>query len=80
MRKIFNDAIMEFKINSKIDVLKLELESIKELSETVGVPSSDVVIELEEKLNHLVELADGSADWVLRMDVLQEEIIASPWK
>ena len=76
MRKTFNDAVVKFAIKFKIDVLNLELNTLKELSETIGAPSTIVGDELEERINHLVELADGSDAWINKMDDLQE----SPWK
>ena len=75
MRKTFNDTVVKLAIKFKIDVLNLELNTLKELSETIGVPNTNDVDELEERLNRLVELADGSDVWEVLIDELQGEIL-----
>lgn len=75
MRKTFNDTVVKLAIKFKIDVLNLELNTLKELSETIGVPSTNVGDELEERLNRLVELADASDAWEEKVNELQGEIL-----
>lgn len=75
MRKTFNDTVVKLAIKFKIDVLNLELNTLKELSETIGVPSTNVGDDLEERLNRLVELADGSDAWEEKVNELQGEIL-----
>ena len=74
MRKTFNDTVVKLAIKFKIDVLNLELNTLKELSETIGVPSTNVGDDLEERFNHLVELADDLDACEEKVDELQEEI------
>ena len=77
MRKTVNDTAVERAVKAKIDVIKSELKTIKELSEIFGFPPSNVVIELEEELNHLVELADGLYAWEEKINDLENEILSS---
>ena len=74
MRKTFNDAVVKFAIKFKIDVLKLELNTLKELSETIGAPSTIVGDELEERINRLVELADDWDACEEKVDELEERL------
>ena len=77
MRKTFNDTAVERAVKAKIDALKSELKTIKELSEIFGFPSTNVVDEFEERFNRLIELADGVYAWEESVVDLENEILSS---
>lgn len=77
MKKTVDGTVVKFAVDCKIDLLKSELETVKKLSTEFGVPSSDVVDELEARLDHYVELADGLYTWEVLMDDLDKRIVAS---
>ena len=77
MKKPVDGMVVKFVVDFKIDLLKSELEIVKKMSTEFGVPSSDVVDELEARLDHYVELADGLYTWEVLMDDLDKRIVAS---
>lgn len=77
MKKTVDGMVVKFAVDSKIDILKSALETVKELSTEFGVPSSEVVDDLEARLELYVDLAKGLYTWEELMDDLEKEIIAS---
>ena len=77
MKKTVDGMVVKFAVDAKIDLLRSELNAARDLSAEFGVPSSDVVDELEARLDHYVELADGLYTWEVLMDDLDKRIVAS---
>lgn len=77
MKKTADGAFVKFATDSKIDLLRSELNAARDLSAEFGVPSSDVVDELEARLDLYVDLAKGLYTWEELMDDLEKEILTS---
>lgn len=72
MRKIFNDA--EFKVNSAIDRVGRNINTIKEVAYIVGI-SDDVIEDFDKEFKLLVNTADASEEWFNKMDALRASIL-----
>ena len=77
MKKTADGMVVKFAVDSKIDLLRSELNAARDLSAEFGVPSSDVVDELEARLEQYVDLAKGLYIWEELMDDLEKEILTS---
>ena len=77
MKKTVDGKVVKLAVDSKIDLLKSELNAARDLSAEFGVPSSDVVDELEARLEQYVDLAKGLYTWEELMDDLEKEILTS---
>ena len=71
MRKIFNDA--EFKVNSAIDRVGRNINTIKEVAYIVGI-SDDVIDDFDKEFKLLVNTADASEEWFNKMEALRSSI------
>lgn len=74
MRKIFNDA--EFKVNSAIDRVGRNINTIKEVAYIVGI-SDDVIEDFDKEFKLLVNTADASEEWFNKMEALRASILAA---
>lgn len=74
MRKIFNDAVVEFKVNSAIERVDRTIKTIKEVAYIVGI-SDDVIEDFDKEFKLLVNTADASAEWFDKMEVLKASIL-----
>ena len=72
MRKIFNDA--EFKVNSAIDRVGRNINTIKEVAYIVGI-SDDVIENFDKEFKLLVNTADASEEWFNKMEALRASIL-----
>ena len=72
MRKIFNDA--EFKVNSVIDRVGRNINTIKEVAYIVGI-SDDVTEDFDKEFKLLVNTADASDEWFNKMEALRASIL-----
>lgn len=72
MRKIFNDA--EFKVNSAIDRVGRNINTIKEVAYIVGI-SDDVIEDFDKEFKLLVDAADASEEWFNKMEALRASIL-----
>lgn len=72
MRKIFNDA--EFKVNSAIDRVGRNINTIKEVAYIVGI-SDDVIEDFDKEFKLLVNTADASEEWFNKMEALRASIL-----
>ena len=72
MRKIFNDA--EFKVNSAIDRVGRNINTIKEVAYIVGI-SDDVIDDFDKEFKLLVNTADASEEWFNKMEALRSSIL-----
>ena len=72
MRKIFNDA--EFKVNSAIDRVGRNINTIKEVAYIVGI-SDDVIEDFDKEFKLLVNTADTSEEWFNKMEALRASIL-----
>lgn len=72
MRKIFNDA--EFKVNSVIDRVGRNINTIKEVAYIVGI-SDDVIEDFDKEFKLLVNTADASDEWFNKMEALRASIL-----
>ena len=72
MRKIFNDA--EFKVNSAIDRVGRNINTIKEVAYIVGI-SDDVIEDFDKEFNNLVNAAEVSEEWFDKMEALRASIL-----
>lgn len=72
MRKIFNDA--EFKVNSAIDRVGRNINTIKEVAYIVGI-SDDVIDDFDKEFKLLVNTADASEEWFNKMEALRASIL-----
>lgn len=77
MKKTVDGTVVKLAVDSKIDLLRTELNAARDLSAEFGVPSSDVVDELEARLEQYVDLAKGLYTWEELMDGLEKEILTS---
>ena len=75
MKKTVDGMVVKFAVDAKIDLLRSELNAARDLSAEFGVPSSDVVDELEARLEQYVDLAKGLYTWEELMDDLEKEIL-----
>ena len=67
MRKIFNDVVVEFKVNSAIDRVGRTIKTIKKVADIVKI-SDDVNEEFDKEFKLLVEAADASEEWFDKME------------
>ena len=74
MRKIFDDAIMEFKVNSTIERVDRTIKTIKEVAYIVGI-SDDVIEDFDKEFKLLVNTADASDEWFNKMEALKASIL-----
>ena len=74
MRKVFEDAIMEFKVNSTIERVDRTIKTIKEVAYIVGI-SDDVIEDFDKEFKLLVNTADASDEWVNKMEALKASIL-----
>ena len=72
MRKIFNDA--EFKVNSAIDRVGRNINTIKDVAYIVGI-SDDVIEDFDKEFKLLVNTADASEEWFNKMEALRASIL-----
>lgn len=72
MRKIFNDA--EFKVNSAIDRVGRNINTIKEVAYIVGI-SDDEIGDFDKEFKLLVNTADASEEWFNKMEALRASIL-----
>ena len=72
MRKIFNDA--EFKVNSAIDRVGRNINTIKEVAYIVGI-SDDEIEDFDKEFKLLVDAADASEEWFDKMEALRASIL-----
>ena len=74
MRKIFNDAVVEFKVNSTIERVDRTIKTIKEVAYIVGI-SDDVIEDFDKEFKLLVNTADASDAWFNKMEALKASIL-----
>ena len=74
MRKTFNDAIVEFKVNSTIERVDRTIKTIKEVAYIVGI-SDDVIEDFDKEFKLLVNTADASDEWFNKMEALKASIL-----
>lgn len=74
MRKVFEDAIMEFKVNSTIERVDRTIKTIKEVAYIVGI-SDDVIEDFDKEFKLLVNTADASDEWFNKMEALKASIL-----
>lgn len=74
MRKIFNDAVVEFKVNSTIERVDRTIKTIKEVAYIVGI-SDDVIEDFDKEFKLLVNTADASEEWFNKMEALRASIL-----
>ena len=74
MRKIFNDAVVEFKVNSAIERVKRCLETIKEIAYIVGISDAEIE-DFDKEFKLLVNTADASEEWFNKMEALRASIL-----
>lgn len=74
MRKIFNDAVVEFKVNSTIERVDRTIKTIKEVAYIVGI-SDDVIEDFDKEFKLLVNTADASDEWFNKMEALKASIL-----
>lgn len=72
MRKIFNDA--EFKVNSAIDRVGRNINTIKEVAYIVGI-SDDEIEDFDKEFKLLVDAAAASEEWFDKMEALRASIL-----
>lgn len=72
MRKIFNDA--EFKVNSAIDRVGRNINTIKEVAYIVGI-SDDEIEDFDKEFKLLVDAADASEEWFDKIEALRASIL-----
>ena len=74
MRKIFEDAVVEFKVNSTIERVDRTIKTIKEVAYIVGI-SDDVIEDFDKEFKLLVNTADASDEWFNKMEALKASIL-----
>ena len=74
MRKVFEDAIMVFKVNSTIERVDRTIKTIKEVAYIVGI-SDDVIEDFDKEFKLLVNTADASDEWFNKMEALKASIL-----
>lgn len=76
MRKIFNDAVVEFMANSTIERVDRTIKTIKEVADIVGI-SDDVIEDFDKEFNNLVNAAEVSEEWFDKMEAFEASILAT---